>query len=372
MNRFHKIAFFLLAFCLLLSCSQKSDTIKIGAILPLTGDGARYGQSAKNGIELALSLINEVGGISGKSISIIYEDSQMLPREGINAINKLINIDKVQVIIGAMASSVTLSIAPIAEQNKIVLLSPASSTPEITEAGDYVFRNTYSDIYEGERMGKYAYNQLGFSQVAILHINNDFGVGLSNEFSNSFNNAGGEILINESYQQGVTDFRTQLTKIINVKPDAIYLVGYSEMGYIVRQMRELVIVQPIISCIMFQDPKILQIAGEAAEGIIYSYPSYNPDSDSKHISDFVSKYEKKFNEEPDIYAASAYDALNILAKAIDSNGIKSNDIKDGLYSIRNYPGVTGDTSFDKNGDVIKPIGIKKVNNRNFIWVDSIF
>lgn len=367
---------FILAFMIFIisfGCEKKElNEIKIGAILPLTGSGAKYGQSAKNGIELALEEINESGGINGNIIKVIYEDSKLEPKEGISAIRKFLTIEKVPAIIGAMASSVTLAIAPIAEENKIVLLSPTSSSADITDAGDYIFRNTYSDIYEGGRMASYVYVHKKYHRVGILHINNDFGVGLSRNFTERFEELGGKVVITESYEQDATDFRSQLSKVEQTNPDAIYLVGYSEMGTILRQAKELRIETPFFSCILFEDPKILETAGEAADGVFYAFPAYNPDSGSEHISKFVQAFEKKYGKKPNIYAASSYDSMKILAKAMEQGGFSSNGIKEALYSIKDFQGVTGKTSFDQNGDVTKPIGIKQVNNGEFVWVHGEF
>lgn len=358
---------------LIAGCGRsEAEVIKIGAILPLTGDGAKYGQSARRGIDLAVSEINESGGIEGKLIEILYEDSKLDPRAGTDAIHRLLSIEKVPAVIGAMGSSVTLAIAPIAEDHKVVLLSPTSSAPAITNAGDYVFRNTYSDIFEGVKMGTYAFNQLSFRRVAIFHLDNDFGVGLSNTFSRRFAELGGQVVITESYEAGALHFRTQLAKIRNVNPDGVYVVGYSEMGRVLRQAREMGITLPVISCIMFEDPTIVQVASGAAEGVVYTYPAYNAGSDKETVSLFVEEFEETFNQKPDIYAASAFDALRILAQAMKESGFTSDSIKGALYSIQDYPGVTGTTTFDRNGDVSKPIGIKKVENGDFVWVVQEF
>jgi branched-chain amino acid transport system substrate-binding protein len=170
------------------ACLQdtQSDEIKIGAILPLTGEAAEYGEDAKLGIDLAVEEINAAGGINGKMIQVVYEDSQATPSQGVAAIQKLITVDKVPVIIGAMASSVTLAIAPIAEENKVVLLSPASTAPQITEAGDYIFRNEVSDAYGGKAQAELTWDELGIKNVAILCINNDYGVGTADTFKKNF------------------------------------------------------------------------------------------------------------------------------------------------------------------------------------------
>lgn len=286
----HNLLILGLLFVLLLGigcAKKKAETrdIKIGAVLPLTGDGAKYGQSAKRGIDLAVGEINSSGGVRQRLLRVIYEDSKMGPAEGVSAIRKLISVDKVPAIIGAMASSVTLAIAPIAEKNNVVLLSPASSAPEISKAGDYIFRNTYSDIYEGPKIGSYAYDELAFRRVAILHINNDFGVGLSKAFQQNFVKLGGKIVAVESYEQGSSDFRTQLNKIKQSEPDSIYLIGYTEMGLILRQDRETGVRNQVLSCIMFEDPKIIEVAKDATEGVIYAYPAYNPESNQQNVAD---------------------------------------------------------------------------------------
>jgi len=354
-------------FFLISGCAQKGE-IKIGAILPLTDEAGKYGQSAKEGIDLAIDEINAAGGIHGKKITIIYEDDKADPATGTTVFQRMINIEKVPAILGPMASSVTLAIAPIAEKNKVIVLSPASSAPQITNAGDYIFRNTYSDIYEGQKMANYVYKETPYRKIAILYINNDYGIGLKDVFISDFSKYSGKIVVSETYDFSSTDFRTQLSKLKNSKPDAVYLVGYGEMGRVLVQAKELGIRVPLFSCIMFEDPDILKVAGKLAEGVIYTFPSYNPESEEQTVAQFIQAFESKYKHKPDGFAANSYDAAKILVLAIDKGGEKSEKIKASLYSIKDYPGVTGITSFDKNGDVIKPIGIKTIKNGEFTWI----
>jgi len=164
-------------------CAKKEEKeIKIGVILPLTGDAAKYGQSAKKGMKLAVDEINNKGGINNQRVILIIEDSQGQVKNGVSAFNKLITIDKVPIVVGELLSSITLAIAPIANEKKIIVLSPASTAPKITEAGDYIFRNVASDIVEGQIMAEYAFNKLQYKKIAILYINNDYGDGLRNSF----------------------------------------------------------------------------------------------------------------------------------------------------------------------------------------------
>lgn len=334
----------------------------------MTGEASKYGESSKRGINLAVQEINSEGGIQGQRLFVVYEDSKADPKDGVSAFQKLITVNKVPAVLGAMSSSVTLAIAPIAEKRRVVLLSPASSAPAITSAGDYIFRNCYSDSYEGRKMAQYVHNETEHRKIAIVHINNDYGVGLAHAFANEFSRLGFKVVATELYDFGATDFRSQITKIQNVRADAVYLIGYGEMARFLVQATELGMRVPFFSCIMFEDPDILKIAGKSAESIIYTFPSYNPESKEESVANFIHSFKKKYGLEPDGFAANTYDALKILALAIKKGGKKSEQIKKTLYSIKDYPGVTGDTTFDKNGDVIKPIGIKKVVDGEFKWV----
>lgn len=350
----------------MVGCAKKEKEIKVGAILPLTGDGAKYGTASQKSIELALEEINGAGGIKGRKIRVNYEDSQGLPRIGVSAIQKLITTDKVPAVIGGLFSSVTLAIAPVAEQNKVVILSPTSSAPQITDAGDYVFRNCASDIFEGAIMGTFAFDELGFKQVAILYINNDYGVGIRDVFKKGFTAKGGIVILEETFDQGTTDFRTQLAKIKGSNAQAIYIVGYKELGQLLKQAKEIGITSQFLSTVMFEDPEIIKNAGGAAEGVIYSTRAYDPESKEGATYDFVSRFEEKYNETPDIFAALSYDAMKILALAIKQEGFASDEIRNALYGIKHYPGLVGDTSFDENGDVIQPAVIKTVKDGRFI------
>lgn len=255
-------------------CAKKEEKeIKIGAILPLTGDAAEWGSNTKNGIDLAVEKINNSGGINGRKIKILYEDTQGTPQNGAAAIQKLINVEKVQAVIDDSMSSVTLAMAPIAEKNKVVLLSTGATAPKISEAGDYIFRIWNSDDLEGKISANFVYNELKFKNAAIFYINNDYGKGLESVFKKEFERLSGKILISDNFGQSDTDFKTQLTKIKNLKPDAIYLVGYpKEISLILKQSAELKINSKIIGTVTFEDPNIIKLAGHAAEGVIYPYP----------------------------------------------------------------------------------------------------
>ncbi len=349
---------------------NRSDRITIGAILPLTGDAASYGIAIKQGIESALRKINSKGGIKGTPLSVIYEDDKADPKEGVSAINKLISINKVHAIIGAVPSSVTLAIAPIAEKNRVVLLSPASSSPRLTSAGDYIFRNYPSDTLEGKLVAQYVVNNK-YSSSAVITINNDYGNGLDEVFSKEYVSLKGHIVMDEKYNEGETDFRTILAKVKEANPKCIFIVGYSkELGRLVRQARELGIKTQFFSTVNFYDKQSIVSGGTAVEGVVFSSPVFDVNSHQPAVADFVAEYKKAYNENPDVWAAHGYDALLLVVEAMNTRGVSSDNIRDGLYSIKDFPGVSGVTTFDKNGDVIKQARFLTVKNGEFVPVEG--
>jgi branched-chain amino acid transport system substrate-binding protein len=216
-------------------------------------------------------------------------------------------------------------------------------------------------------MAEFAYSRLGVKKVAVLYINNDYGVGLKNVFEKRFTELGGSIISTESYEQSSSDFRTQLSKLKTLNAEAIYLPGHTkELGQILKQAKELGIKVQFLSVVGFESPQTLQIAGDAAEGVIYTAPAFDPKSADKLGKQFVTKYRNKYGRDPENFAAHAYDAMNIIAVAIKEGGYSSEGIKKSLHKIKNYPGVSGLTTFDENGDVEKPAMLKTVRDGQFI------
>lgn len=354
-----------------LACSKKqpeSKEMKIGAILPLTGDIAAYGENCKNGIDLAVDEINSGGGLDGKKVRVVYEDSQGLPQIGVAAIQKLINKDTVSTIIGDVTSGVTLSIAPIANKNKVVILSPGASSPKVTEAGDYIFRNWQSDSLEAEVMAKYALEK-GYGDIAIMYINNDFGKALDETFSKIFVSKGGKILINEAFEQNEKDFRTHLLKIKIFNPQAIYLLSYpQETPLILQQAKELGLNAQFLGVAAFEDGSLIKIAGKLADGVVYTF-AIPPSDEDPTVANFKKNYYSKYSKGPGLTSDTGYDAIKMIVLTIKlGGGFSGDDIKEGLYKIKDFHGASGIMSFDRNGDVVKPIGLKTVQDGKFVWI----
>ncbi len=297
---------------------------------------------------------------------MIAEDDQATPAIAVSSFQKLINVDNVKLVLGPLTSSATLAVAPLAEENKIVILSPGASAPSITDAGDYVFRNELSDSFGGDKQANLAFNNLNFKKVAIVYINNDYGVGVQSVFKDKFTSLGGKIVASESFKQGNTDFKSILAKIAIQKPDAIFVVSHNEILNLLKQKKEIGLSIPVYTTPVFEDQKNIEKLGPLAEGVIYTfYGSFSLDGNNLNTNKFIESYKAKYETNPTYYSALGFDAANILTTALKSANYDENKVKDELYKIKDLDGVTGITSIDKNGDVMKPVTLKTVKNGKF-------
>lgn len=365
-----KALFVLFVFLLFCFCTESGEQkeARIGAILPLTGDAASWGQSGKEGIELAISEINSKGGIGGKKLSIIYEDTQAQPEKGASATVKLATVDKVPAIVGDLISATTLAAAPIAERNKVVLLSPTASAPKITEAGKFIFRIWPSDLAEGIAIANFAAQKLMLKKIGVLYIQNDYGIGLKDVFEKEFVKLGGRVTDSVSYKPEETDFRSQLTKLVKQNPEAIYLISYyKDAGLALKQARQLNVKARFLGTTAIQEPKLFEIAGDAADGVIYPLSSgYDPRNQDEVVKAFINKFKEKFGKEPSFVQAQCYDAVSIIAFAMSKGNPAGPDIQKALETLKDYHGTTGTISFDENGDVQKPTMIKIIKGKDFV------
>ena len=352
-------------FLVVTQTKKEPDEIVIGAILPLTGDAGKYGVETKEGIDMALDEINRSGGILNKKLKIIYEDSRLDPKEGVNAIQKLITVEKTKIIIGDVGSSVTIAMTPVANKNDVVLLSPASSSPKITNTG--IFRVWPSDTAEGTTMADFAVKTLGKKNIAVLYVNNEYGVGLKNVFEEKVKSNGGTISSSEGFVEGTTDYRTQIAKIKKAKADALYIASYyTEGAQIAKQALELGYKNQILSCVGIYETKFLELARGSAEGIIFTAPSFDSNSKEKSILDFVTKFKNTFGRAPGVFQAHGYDALMVIAAAIrNAHSTEPPKIKEELYNLKKYQGASGTFSFQRTGDVDKSAQILVVKGGHF-------
>ncbi len=344
-----------------------TETIKIGAILPLSGQNEFYGNEIKNAIELAREEINKTGGINGSNLEVIYEDDKAEAKTGVNATQKLIEMDKVPVILGSWASSVVLAEAPIAEKSKVIVMAEAIA-PAISEAGDYIFRIQPSASYYSAELIKTVVEKLNLKKIAIIYINNDFGVALRDTVKDEARKSGANIVAEESYLQGDQDFRSQLIKIKAENPEALFIGGYQEQLSVIKQAYELGIKVQILAGPPFENKKLINDLGGLAEGIIYPY-HFVAQTDNPKTIDYMEAYKNKFGVETGGFAPLMYDAVKIIANVMRMCNVDTDCIKDKLYNTV-YEGVSGKISFDKNGDPLISIIIKTVKNGQFAPLEN--
>jgi branched-chain amino acid transport system substrate-binding protein len=348
------------------SCKEEVKVYRIGALVPLSGSLEAYGRNMKNGMTLALDEINAAGGIKGKKLDIIFEDDQSSEKTAVTETEQLVK--NVPLIIGGASSNITLAMAPICEKNKVVLLSPAASSPKLSGAGQYIFRNFPSDTKEGKIMAEYAVRRMRARTVAIVYIENDYGQGLQDIFKQTFTQLGGIVTFLKAYPPNTSDF-TAIVKELKANPsDATYIIGYyTEIAAFLGEIQKQKVPTKLISVQAVAQPMILEIASEAAEGLIYPQPPFNPNSEDPAIKKYVSAYRAKFPTKPDQDAAFNYDAVMLVARAIEKCVKYPEDLRARIADT-NYRGITGEISFDSHGDVDITPQIFQIKNDQFVPV----
>jgi branched-chain amino acid transport system substrate-binding protein len=347
--------------------------IVIGEYGSLTGNTATFGQSTKNGSEMAFDELNSAGDLLGKKVKLIVEDDQSKPEEAATAVTKLINQNNVIAVLGEVASSRSLAAAPICQGGKIPMVTPSSTNPKVTQVGDYIFRVCFTDIQQGEADAKFAAKSLKVKKAALLYdVRNDYSVGLRLVFAQKFKEYGGEIVGEQSYSEGDSDFRAQLTQLKASNPEIIYVPGYyTEVGTIARQSRDLGIAAPLLGGDGWDSPRLWEIGGKALNGCFFSN-HYSVDDPSPAVQKFVSDYKAKYGVIPDALAALGYDAARILAEAIKRAGSTDGaKIREALAQTKSFPGVTGTITIDKDRNAIKPVVMLKIVDGKFVFQEKI-
>ncbi len=354
--------------------SEESDVIKIGHFASLQGDIATFGQQTDKGMRLAVEEINANGGILGKKIELITEDSRSTTQDAGLAAQKLISKDEVAVLLGEVSSSLSLVAAPIAEREQVPMVTPASTNPAVTvdENGtvrDYVFRICFIDPFQGRVMARFAYDNLGARRVAILADNaNDYSVGLANNFREAFTEMGGEVVFETAYEAKQVDFRSQLTSIRNANIDAVYVPGYyTEVSLIAEQARDLGITQPLLGGDGWDSPELTkgQKFADALEGTYFSN-HYTVEDTTAHVREFTEKYQAKYGEAPGAMSALGYDAMYIVKDAIERAGSADpKAIRDALEKTADFRGVTGMITINENHNADKAAAILKIVGGRF-------
>lgn len=324
------------------------EVMKVGVIAPLSGDAASYGEMVQNGVAIAVSEINDNGGVNGMMVEAIYEDGMCTGVDAASAAQKLINVDKVKLIIGGSCSGEMLAVAPIAEAAEVIAFSSVASNPDISNAGDFIFRNHPSDNEAGAKLAELIAQD--HSTVAVVTEQTDYAQGIRAVFLDEFEKLGGEVVFDEAFGTENADFRSILTKLSATQPDAIFLNPQTESKIVqlANQSRELGLEQPFYGAYL-TGPET--VAVESINGMtLVDLPVL---SDSRESKKFTNQYLSEYGKAPNFpfFAGSSYDAMNLLAQAVSEVGLDTSAVRDYLYELDSYTGVIGSHGFDENGDV---------------------
>lgn len=354
----------------------ESDEIIIGALGPLTGNVAIYGIASTNGTKIAIDEINEAGGILGKQVKLVLEDSKGDAQEAMNVYNKLVE-DGAVAIIGDITSGPTLAIADLANRDNMLLITPTGTQLDITEGRPSVFRVAFTDPFQGRVLAQYAKDTLGASTAGILaNTSNDYSQGVKEAFIAEAENLGLEIVANESYGAADRDFRVQLTTIASQNPDVLLIPDYYEtIALIAPQAREVGIESQFIGpdgwdgitaqlTTGLSDEGLTAEALQSVEGAIFTN-HYSLDDPNENIQNFIAKYSELHGENPASFSALGYDAAYMVKQAIEEAGSTDSDaIIDAMKNI-NYEGLTGSIKFDENNNPVKAISMIEVNEGEY-------
>ena len=340
---------------LVLACGSEDEPFVIGAMDALTGVAESYGNPLHQAKLLAVEEINAAGGINGRMLELIVEDSKCAAQDAITAYNKLTDVDGVKIILGTTCSGSMLGAAPLAEKDGVILFSASATSPDIASAGDYIFRTAINDLRLGIDMGNTLWVD-GVRSIATITESTDYAEGTRRAAVARFEELGGSVVAAEGYSSDVIDFRSQLTKLFSENPDALLLAAQGEAsgGTIIKQARELGYDGPIFSEIVPTGPDALSIAGDAATGLKAIVP--NPDLTSASGKEFLKNFKARYGAVASLpwFQGSAYDDVYIAAECLK----RTNDdqdaagFRDCLYGLT-WSGAIGDNySFDESGDVI--------------------
>jgi branched-chain amino acid transport system substrate-binding protein len=338
---------------------QQLAPIVVGNVMPLSGDIATFGQSANNGVKLAFEAANAAGGINGRKLQLQVYDTVGKPEEAAVAATRAITQQKAVLLIGELGSGGSLAIAPIAETNKVPTISPASTSPKVTKDGDrtrpHMFRVCFIDPFQGTVMARFARQNLQLKRAAIVRdVGNDYSMGLADYFARTFQELGGEIVVDVSYKGGDQDFKAQLTKVKFADPELIYVPGYyTDVALIGRQTREVGLKAPLAGGDGWDSTNLYEIAQGALDGSYFSN-HYSTENPSPTVQEFVKKYEAAYSAKPDAFAALGYDAALLALDAMRrARDLTPGAIRDAIEQTQTLQGVTGTMRLDADHNAVK-------------------
>ncbi len=340
---------------------QDGDTVKVGLNYELSGKTATYGLAMEKGSQLAIKQYNENENSKYK-IEVISQDCKSDPKESSSIATKLMTGDGVAFQVGPATSDDSLSTYPVSTDAQVPVLSPAVTqidgmiNADTGEAYPYAWRVCFEDQTQANAMAKFAYDNLGKTKAAIYSDNsNQYAIGLAESFKTYYESLGGEIVAEENYVQGDTDFNAVLSNLANEDFDVLYVPGYyGEVGLIVKQARAAGLDQPILGADGMDSPKLAELAGTAALNDVYFSTAYTTVNASQELLDFIEAYKAEYNEEPDMFSVLAFDATNLGLQALEQAGATGEKLNEAIKNIE-FTGLTGSFTFDETHTPLKDV-----------------
>jgi branched-chain amino acid transport system substrate-binding protein len=340
---------------------EPENKVAIGFTIPLTGKASSYAIDMKAGAELALK---ELKSQENDNIYFIFEDTGAVVEKAVTSAQKLINFNEAKIIV-AISSNEMLALAPITEEAKVILFTPIAGAEKITTAGDYVFRNRETASYSGRVMAQYLFKR-GLRKISVFTANSENSITYSSALKSEFVLLGGKIIEEFEYAQTQTDFRTQILKIKNNVPDGIYVSAGldTDAALITKQLAEQGYDGLIIGATNFESKNFAESVNSVKNELIFTSPKFDPIN--KDINYFSNSFLEEYGGLPNAWAANGYDMIMLLSDAVTKCFDDTDCIKNYLYSVKDYNGVSGKFSFDEFGDVEKEVGIKTIKDGKFV------
>jgi|RhiMetdeSRZDD1v2_1073273.scaffolds.fasta_scaffold73596_6 branched-chain amino acid transport system substrate-binding protein len=330
------------------------------------GPGAVYGAFARRAVEMAVDEINAKGGVNGLRLVPVTVDDQMNPTVAVNVIKKFISVDKLPLVLGSNTNT-ALAIIPIADQSKTVFMTAMSVHPDIAKMSPWSFRMALDFLKASDKAIEYLHHK-GARKLGLLVFNHESTRRIAENVRKSFEALGGTVVVEEILPRS-PDFRSTIDKVRAAEPDAIYISSFvSESAKVLKQMAERGWKPKVgVAADSLEDPKFFEQVGDAAEGAVYGGLA----SDPKVYGEFAERYRKRYSEEPEVFGAQYYDSVYLIAEAVRRGGTTAEGIQKGLLAIQHYKGVCGDISFDKEGDVQLPIGLKGIKGQKYVFINGV-
>ncbi|MFN3704374.1 MAG: ABC transporter substrate-binding protein [Thermoflexales bacterium] len=335
------------------------EPIYIGVSGPLTGPNARYGEQWKKGFDLALEEINGRGGINGRPLTYIFEDSQSDPKQSVLVAQKFVADERIIVELGDFSSTASMAASPIYQRAGLVQFGFTNSHPDFTKGGDYMWSNSTTQEQLSPAMAEFTVKEVGLKRIAVFNINNDWGKVTAQIFVDTVKRLGADVVAVESYLPDEKDFRSALTRVREAKPDGIALISYQADGALIAQQVEAAGLKvPLIGASSLHSPDFIRLGGKAVEGTLIR-AQFLPTNPDPRVKAFVDKYRAKYDETPDFFATHAYDTMHLIAKAIELGGPTRKGVREALPKLRDVPSVIyGSVTFNPE--------TRRVSNPQFV------